>query len=580
MQNSYRPFLLSLLVIFCNGLISQTLDKNFLESLPEEQRLKLIQEINDEKAQENKKILRPPSTAINKQSSIPSSKFGIDFFKSFQSTFMPINEPIFDPAYVLGFGDELTIQFTGQKNDKVTLIVNRDGSINLPEIGKLIIAGLSLERADQLIQEEVKSAFIGVDSFTTLSSVRDMQILVVGEAAFPGVYTVPGNAGLLNVLNAAGGFSPNANIRNIELKRDGKIVGAVDLYQALIFGDFSKNNIPIKSGDTIFINFSKFEVVLQGGVRRPGSYELLEGETFEDLLTFANGYNNTAIKNQIQLSRIEQAKISYKIYDNDQLSSLILKNDDVITVSTLKTNRVEILGEVSRPGTYLLPEKSSIIDLINIAGGYKDTAYPFAGIFLTESAKLKELESLEKLRKDLIAFSISNTNSIKGDSLPFDIEPFLSEIENLDPAGRVSIDFEISKLRQLNDRFFLSDLDKIIIPAFQNIVHVYGEVENSGSFLFSTEKDAYHYIKLAGSVNDRSSGKIILYHPNGESEVLESNSLFKINKTKHFIYPGTLIYIPRDFELGALETTNLYLPVVSNLAITLASIATLSNANN
>ena len=560
---------------------SQALDEDFLASLPGDVRTQLLNEMNAKELENKEKNFKAPSTALSKKNLVSkegvdeeSDKFGVEFFRTLQTTFMPINEPTFDPSYVLGVGDELVIQYTGQKNDILEFVINRDGAINLPEIGKIVISGLSLARADELIKAKIKQAFIGVDVFSTLASIRDMQILVVGEAAYPGVYTLPGNASLLNVLAAAGGFNENASLRSLEIKRDGKTFSNIDLYQAFVYGDFSKINTPLRSGDTVFINPSSFEVRIQGGVRRDAVYELLEGEGYTELLEFANGYQNTAKTDEIQLTRIANQKVNYDVLSDQALRTTKLLHEDVLTVQSIDTITVSITGAVQRPGTYVLPEKSSMLDLLNLAGNYKDQAYPFAGIYLTKSAKDQEKVSVERIRKDLLAFISSIP--LKGDA-KYDPALLLEEYISLEPLGRVSMDFAINKLRSSENNLILQDEDEVMIPIFQNIVHVYGELENPGSFIFKSNNSVEDYINTAGGKKSSAAEKVILYHPNGESQILEISRLFGFNKSNQMVFPGTVIFIPREFELSAIETTNLYLPVVSNLAVTLASIASLAN---
>lgn len=574
MSNLRFLFLLSITGWLALPSSSQTLDDDFLASLPGDVRTQLLNEMNAKQIASKEKNFKAPSTELSKKT-LPSDKFGVQFFRTLQTTFMPINEPTFDPSYILGVGDELVIQYTGQKNDILQFAINRDGTINLPEIGKVAIAGLSLARVDELIKAKIKQAFIGVDVFTTLASIRDMQILVVGEAAYPGVYTLPGNASLLNVLAAAGGFNDNASLRSLEIKRNGKTFSNIDLYQAFVYGDFSKINTPLRSGDTVFINPSSFEVRIQGGVRRDAVYELLEGEGYAELLEFANGYKNTAKTDEIQLTRISNQQVNYDIYTDQALRTTKLFHEDVLTVQSIDTIAVSIIGAVNRPGTYILPEKASMLDLLDLAGNYKEQAYPFGGIYLTQSAKEQEKISVDRIRKDLLAFIAMSP--LKGDST-YDPSLILQEYASLEPLGRVSLDFAINKLRANENNLLLQDKDEVIIPIFQNIVHVYGELENPGSFIFQSGSNTEDYIKLAGGRKSNASDKVILYHPNGESEILEQRRLFGFNQVNQMVYPGSVIFIPREFELSAIETTNLYLPVVSNLAVTLASIASIANS--
>ena len=116
--------------------------------------------------------------------------FGSDFFNTFQSSFMPINDPNPGSFYILDVNDVLTIQLIGQQNSIENYSIKSDGSINLPKIGKVVLAGNSLINAVEIIKAQINSAFIGTEAFVTLDKLRDINILVAGNANKPGVYTL------------------------------------------------------------------------------------------------------------------------------------------------------------------------------------------------------------------------------------------------------------------------------------------------------------------------------------------------------------------------------------------------------
>ena len=142
-------------------LISQELSDAYLESLPESVKEDVLKGIND-KEEKSKAIYKRPSTMVEKEEAEFSEyqqfkdlknnnkfnsnvRFGKSIFESVQTSFMPINEPNFDGSYILDFGDVLELQLIGQQTMIDDLPVNRDGSINIPDIGKVFVAGLSLE---------------------------------------------------------------------------------------------------------------------------------------------------------------------------------------------------------------------------------------------------------------------------------------------------------------------------------------------------------------------------------------------------------------------------------------------------
>ena len=197
---------LILLPLITVSIIAQELDEEFLASLPDDIR-KDIQETNQRKADGTAETYRPyvyssklkqAETFLKLKDRLESDLlelerrldfddstdasqelvlYGSDFFNTFQTSFMPINEPNPDSGYMLDVGDLLEIQLVGSEEYVEDLLINSDGSISMPDIGKVVIAGLSLNDASQLIKSKVKSTFIGTEAFVSLAEIRDVNIL-------------------------------------------------------------------------------------------------------------------------------------------------------------------------------------------------------------------------------------------------------------------------------------------------------------------------------------------------------------------------------------------------------------------
>ena len=157
-----KIFLLASIVVSAT-IYSQELDEAYLQSLPESVREDVLNKI-EAKDNLSKPVYRRASTFIDKGEGENKSLFGSNFFDVMQTSFMPINEPNLDSSYVLDFGDILEIQLIGQKDQIDNYSINRDGSINLPDIGRLNLSGLSLNDASNLIKAKVSSAFIGTEA--------------------------------------------------------------------------------------------------------------------------------------------------------------------------------------------------------------------------------------------------------------------------------------------------------------------------------------------------------------------------------------------------------------------------------
>ena len=235
-MNKYKLFLFSL--ILTNPLISQEIDQSFLETLPESIRQdvskKALENVESEKAVYRSSLY---SSKVEKETDlIDADLFGADFFSTFQSSFMPINEPNLDATYELDFGDEIEIQLIGKIDSIEKYLISRDGSINIPEIGKIKLSGLTMQEANALIKNKISSAYIGTEVFITLSNIRDISVLVSGNSFNPGIYTLSGNSNILHAINVAGGINEYGSYRKINLIRENEIVETLDLYDVLITG--------------------------------------------------------------------------------------------------------------------------------------------------------------------------------------------------------------------------------------------------------------------------------------------------------------------------------------------------------
>jgi protein involved in polysaccharide export with SLBB domain len=184
--------------LFSTITYSQELDEALLASLPENVRQDVEGKIGA-KADIEKPVYRRASTFVDKDEdkNLNTQLFGSDFFDVMQTSFMPINEPNLDASYILDFGDVLEIQLIGQKDLTDTYTIARDGSINLPDIGKLNLSGLSLNDASDLIKAKVNNSYIGTSAFISLKNVRDINVLIVGNAFNPGIYTLNGNSNMI-----------------------------------------------------------------------------------------------------------------------------------------------------------------------------------------------------------------------------------------------------------------------------------------------------------------------------------------------------------------------------------------------
>ena len=227
-KNTFYYLALFFPLFITNQILSQDFDEAFLESLPDSIAADLLESVKQKEFDDEIKYTRPSSKLTKPEPEIVASeRFGINIFSTMQSTFMPLNEPNVDNDYILDFGDTLEIQIVGEKSSLIKSNINRDGSINIADIGKVFVSGLSLESASSLIKGKIKSAFIGIEVFVSLISVRDIQVLIAGDVFNPGLYTLNGNSNIFHALVVSGGPTENGSFRRIRLVRDNKTISSI-----------------------------------------------------------------------------------------------------------------------------------------------------------------------------------------------------------------------------------------------------------------------------------------------------------------------------------------------------------------
>lgn len=605
--SSALSFLSLIFLLSPNYLSAQTLDANFLEALPASIRGDVLEQMSDASSMNEPKKFNAPDTSIDQleeslskikskltdiEDAMNSEKtgglaflskpkpFGVDFFSSFQTTFMPINDPNAVKEYVVDIGDSLKIQtIGGQKTNIKPMLVERDGSVLIPEIGKVQVAGLNLNTINKLIYSLYQDAFIGREAFVSLSYMRDMNILVIGSANKPGMYTVSGGSTILSVLHAAGGMNDQGSMRSIIIKRNNKVLQEVDLYEALIKGNVNLGS-SLRSGDVILVNQKLPQVTITGGVPSPAIYEIKPNESLEDLIELA-GNPLPGASDGIEIRRIMPGKtIDIIKVPFNGTNKFQLQNGDSIQVPYYSAepnpiNTVELSGQVVLPGMYTIKPGQTLLELVNEAGGYTDNAYEPGGLLYRESAKIKEKEYNDRIYSDMIKFLATSPNAkevVSGGSSSLPL--ILSEFKNVAPVGRVTAEFNLSKLSSNpNLDTKLQNADRIHIPEFNQEIYVLGEVITPGTRLYNSDFQPDDYIELSGGIGKfGDQGRIIVIKPNGDS-YLVTKSFFALGMKKNFMIPGSVIYVPR--EIGKLEGLNyagIVAPIFSSLALSLASL--------
>ena len=310
--------------------------------------------------------VQPTVAAINNGGLQP---FGYDLFSGAPTTFAPATDIPVPPDFAIGPGDIINVQLFGKQSASYSLTVARDGTIPFPELGPIAVAGLSFAALQQTLQKRVAQQMIGVEASITMGELRSIRVFVLGDAYRPGSYTVSALSTVTNALFVSGGVQTIGSLRNIEIKRSGRLIGRLDLYDLLLQGDTS-GDIRLQQGDVIFIPPVSNRVAIDGQVRRPALYEVKPGETVEDLVRMAGGLTADAFAQSTILERIDAKKLrSVKTIDLTlaPLAKTRLQDGDKLNVASVAEqveDSVELAGAVTRPGLYQWGEGMRVSELI------------------------------------------------------------------------------------------------------------------------------------------------------------------------------------------------------------------------
>jgi protein involved in polysaccharide export with SLBB domain len=300
--------------------------------------------------------------------------FGYDLFEGVPSTFAPVSDIQVPMDYVIGPGDTFNITTFGNESSTYTLTVERDGRVNFPKLGPILVSGMPFDQARAIIEQRVAKQLIGTRVSVTMGDLRSIRVFVLGEAEKPGSYTVSGLSTMTNALFVSGGVKKIGSLRNIELKRDGKLITVLDLYDLLLHGDTSGDR-QLMPGDVIFIPPIGNTVSVDGAVRRPAIYELKNEKDVEQAVNLAGGLLPDADQKIVQLERILPSRLremqDVNLTDTAGRTTSLANGDKLVVPAIRPTleNSVTLSGYVFRPGQF---EFHAGLRLSNILGSFDE----------------------------------------------------------------------------------------------------------------------------------------------------------------------------------------------------------------
>ena len=381
---------------------------------------------------------KPPKPLIN------PLIFGSELYTSLAPSFEP-NMKMATPAnYIVGPDDALQVIVFGIQEYSGELAVSPEGSIAVPNVGLIKVAGMSIEAATQKIRSTLAASVYktlqtgGSKLSVSLGKIRSIKVTVIGSNR-PGTYNLSSLSTVFNALYLAGGPHANGSFREIELVRNNKVERKIDLYKFLLEGN-QTDNVSLKDNDVIRIPAYHKRVELQGQIKRPGIFEVLPGEDFSRVLQFASGFSDTAYQSSVKVYQYTDKERKVMDLPAAAFARYQPNSGDLMVVGKVLnrfSNRVKASGAVFRPDTYELTVGLKVADLIRKADGLTEDAYTGRGqIFRLEEDLSRGIRSFD-IKKALAGDPVHNLSLQREDEL------VVSSIHELRDSFQVSIQGEV-----------------------------------------------------------------------------------------------------------------------------------------
>ncbi|NUO47493.1 MAG: hypothetical protein HOV80_01410 [Polyangiaceae bacterium] len=320
--------------------------------------------------------------------------FGLEVFQNFTSQFEPnLSGPV-DANYRLGPGDRLVLILTGEIEASYQLDVTREGFIVIPQVGQLYVANLTLGELEQLLRKRLPQVHAGIRPddrgsahfSISVAKLHSNQVYVVGDVQRPGSFMVSSAGTVLTALYAAGGPAANGSLRRIEVRRGGRSVDVLDVYDYLVRGDAS-HDARLQTGDIVFVPVHGPRVRIVGAIARPATYEAKAGETLADLIRAAGGFRATASRQRVLIERVlppdlrrppGHDRITIDVASTDTVpgAGIALQDEDVVRIFAVAErlrNRIAVNGNVYQKGAQGMTPGMQLSDALRRAGVKPDT---------------------------------------------------------------------------------------------------------------------------------------------------------------------------------------------------------------
>ena len=433
-----------------------------------------------------------------------------------------------------------TGRFETVENETIEDLLSYTGGFSSTAYKKAVYVDRVAELQREIIKIEQKAyvtAQLSDGDTVEAKNVTDKytnRISVSGEVYLPGNYPFKETPTLSALLKSASGLTPDAYSEAAILYRSKQ--GFVNEVKTIDLAEIVNNtqDVQLQPNDSLVvismenINPEK-TVTIQGMVNEPGEVPFFKGMTARDLILIANGFQDRANTDQIELyTNVTEEQTNKRVdarwFSLAEAKEVELAPSDLMVVRLKpgyqSTTFVRLEGQVTRPGTYpIIKEDYTIYDLFYDAGGVLDGAN-LKGVSVERSITKETQENIEDTADSLNLFFIDDTKI------------------------KIGVDFEkvLSKKGDHPDNVLLKSSDLVLFPKEDSTISILGEVQRETATPYDNSISLREAVIRAGGVKRSSDYKnAYVVYQNGDVRGTKNFLFFRIRPK---LEPGAIVVVP------------------------------------
>ena len=492
--------------------------------------------------------------------------FGVNLFSG---NFLKTRQDGLNPDYRVMEGDQIAVHAWGSVEINEIFTVDGQGNIFIPGIGPVPVQGVRNARLSSVVQSKLQETYINsFEVYTNLVTAQPVLVYVTGAVNHPGRYAGLPSDSVLFFLDLAGGIDPAlGSYRQIEIRRGGKRIARVDLYDFLLKGEIP--TVQFRDGDTVLVEKRGPVVTLTGDVPRDALVELTtSARKGSDLLAVLPGSAGTA---GASITGFRDSQPYSETLSFADFGQSVLEDGDTVTLAgagVSPTILVKIEGENVGSPVIGVQRGSRLVDVLNhlrVDPRLADTRSIHIRRASVVAAQRDSInDALFRLERDaLLALSDSAGEAAIRVQEADLTQRFVERARNIDPLGRV-----VTVRGGVQQNILLEDGDTIVIPVKTGVVRVSGQVTIAQASAHQPDWTVADYVQQAGGYSDRADrDRLLLLKPSAEVVILDDDSVA--------VEAGDEILVLPRIDNKTLQNASDFMEVIYRLAVAAAVVINL-----